>query len=264
MNVLGKRIEKERIGCGLTREELAQQLHVKTEELISWEEGHSYPNFYICQKLVKMLNIPLQIVSEDTMYRKVLYHMEPVLSSSQLKWRQILGFCALAVIQCILSFSMLEIAEILSLVELTVILFYIVGIVLTVNNKMRPYSTGWFVGVPFLYSGSFLAMILMAKYPLFVMISIVIAIIFAVGMIAVFYLEISKFCYYATLTICFVIIVGGIVLMFLAARSMVLTVVFSSGRASLLMALFSLQLRVYYRKRDWLKNDHVKDGDKDE
>ena len=81
---------------------------------------------------------------------------------------------------------MLEISDILSLVELTVILFYIVGIVLTVNNKMRPYSTGWFVGVPFLYSGSFLAMILMAKYPLFVMISIVIAIIFAVGMIAVF------------------------------------------------------------------------------
>ena len=95
-------------------------------------------------------------------------------------------------------------------------------------------------------------------------ISIVIAIIFAVGMIAVFYLEISKFCYYATLTICCVIIVGGIVLMFLAARSMVLTVVFSSGRASLLMALFSLQLRVYYRKRNWLKNDHVKDGSKSE
>ena len=264
MTVLGKRIEKERIGCGLTREELAQQLHVKTEELISWEEGHSYPKFHICQKLVKILNIPLQIVSEDTMYRKVLYHMEPVLSSSKQKWTQILLFCVLAVIQCILSFSMLEIADILFLVELTAILFYIVGIVLTVNNKMRPYSTGWFVGVPFLYSGSFFAMILMAKYPLFVMISIVIAIIFVVGMIAVFYLEISKFCYYATQTICCVTIVGGIVLMFLAARSLVLIVVFSSAQAILLMALFRLQLEVYYRKRKWLAGNPAEDGDKDE
>ena len=107
-------------------------------------------------------------------------------------------------------------------------------------------------------------MILMAKYPLFVMISIVIAIIFAVGMIAVFYLEISKFCYYATQTICCVTIVGGIVLMFLAARSLVLIVVFSSAQAILLMALFRLQLEVYYKKRNWLKNDHVKDGSKSE
>lgn len=38
MTILGSRIEKERTGCGLSREELAQQLHVKTTELISWEE----------------------------------------------------------------------------------------------------------------------------------------------------------------------------------------------------------------------------------
>lgn len=258
MTILGSRIEKERIGCGLSREELAQRLNVKNEELISWEEGRSYPQFHACQKLAKILNIPRKFIMEDTMYQKVLYEMEPVLSSPKQRWTQLLILCILAIVQFVISyFSLLEGTDILFFVQSCAILFYIVGIVLTVNNKMRPYSTGWFIGIPFLFIEILYMLIMMPKYRLFAMISIPIAFVFSVGMIAVFYFKISKFWYYVIQVICWITIVGGIVFMFLAARSLVLIVVFSSLQTILLTALFRLQLQVYYNKRNWLANDLV-------
>lgn len=191
------------------------------------------------------------------MYQKVLCGMEPVLSAPKQRLTQILLLSVLAILQCITSLFMADGAAILFFVQFSAIIFYIVGIVLSVNNKMRPFSTGWFVGIPLLFVELWYVLIMMSKYRLFAMISIPFAVCFSVIMIAVFYVKTSKFWYYLIQIICYMTIVAEFVLMFLAARSLVVIVVVPSLQTILLVALFRLQFQVYYKKRTWLERGLV-------
>ncbi len=253
MTVLGKRIRQERTGCGLSREELAKQLNVTTEELTAWEEGTGYPKFHICQKIMEILKIPREIILEDTMYRKVLHHMEPVLSSPKQKWTQILFFSLLMILQLFVAFLWLREGMGMGFILYVVaIIFYIAGIVLTIKGKMQPTSTGWFTGIPFLFT-VFWHTIMLSRGSGYIGIFSVLAIfLISIGMIVVFYLKISSFVYYAVQILCYKAIVEGIVLLLVASYFLATAFAFFIPQAILLLALFRLQVEVYYKKRKWL------------
>jgi len=257
MTVLGERIKKERIGCGLSIEELAQQLHVTTEELKALEEGKEYPKVYLCQKLEEILNIPHEIILEDTRYSKLIYHAEPVLSSPQQKRMQIFLLSMLMVFELAFAFLALMEEETggMFLIQIIAVVFGVVGVVLTVKGEMHRTSTGWFVGIPFLNSGLSHVWIMTSDSD-YIEFGYILADIFiilvSIVMIAVFILRLSSVWYYLIQILCYAAIVTG--LYFLIAASYAIAIGYSLCYVMeiISVSLFRLQVAADYKKRNWL------------
>lgn len=256
MTVLGERIKKERIGCGLSIEELAQQLHVTTEELKALEEGKEYPKVYLCQKLEEILNIPHEIILDDTRYSKHIYHAEPVLSSPQQKRMQIFLLSMLTVFELAFAFlALMEATGGMFLIQIIAVVFEVVGVVLTVKGKMHRTSTGWFVGIPFLNSGLSHVWIMTSDSD-YIEFGYILADIFiilvSIVMIAVFILRLSSVWYYLIQILCYAAIVTG--LYFLIAASYAIAIGYSLCYVMeiISVSLFRLQVAADYKKRNWL------------